>query len=187
MCHYTYRKWSLLFAFVEFNGGSAKAVATTVVTLLVLFFFCRISLCSFILPSPTGLCGNIFPCPRVVSSVQQLSFLLHHVRCCPCSLSDLLASHYSEIRSAFLWQFALFGLLSAFYSSCSCCSARPTMSSSPARMLFLLQPFWSSCITFFKPSVSFCFRPFRSFFLMVLVLLVLCSRTRYASISLTLP
>ena len=75
-------------------------------------------------------CRYLLPRLRVVSPVQQLSVPLQHVCCSSCSPSDL-ASHSSELLSAFF--------------------------------VFLV------------------------IFLLFLVWLVLCSRTRYASISLDLP
>ena len=122
-----------MFVFVEFNGGSAKAVAMTrVACLLVLFFLPCFSLCSLIFPSLPASCRYLDRL-RVVSSVQQLSVPLQHVCCSFCSLSDL-ASHSSELLSAF---FVVFSVL-----------------------IFLPFLVW---------------------------LVLLCSRTRYASISLALP
>ena len=62
-----------MFVFVEFNGGSAKAVVMTLAVLLVLFFLPCFSLCSLIFPSPPALCRYLLPRLRFVSSVQQLS------------------------------------------------------------------------------------------------------------------
>ena len=92
---------SFLFVFVEFNGASAKAVAMTLVVLLAYFVIFALFLFSPYFPSPPALCRHLLPRLRVVSSVQQLSVPLQHV--CSCSLSDLLASHSSELPSAFLF------------------------------------------------------------------------------------
>ena len=116
-----------MFVFVEFNGGSAKAVAMTLVVLLaclILFFLPCFSLCSLILPSPPALCRYLLPRLRVVSSAQQLSVPLQQ------------------------------------------------------RILFFLQPFWSSCITFFRTPVGFflflfffcLFRPYAGIVFLVFVL-----------------
>ena len=91
-----------LFVFVEFNRGSAKAVEMTVVVVLLACFVLLpcFSLRSLILPFPAALCQYLLPRLRVVSPVQQLSVPLQH-KCSCCSLSDL-ASHSSELLSAFL-------------------------------------------------------------------------------------
>ena len=125
----------VVFVSVEFNGGNAKAVATTLVILFACFvLFAAFLFLSHIFHSPPALCRYLLPRLRVVSSAQRL------------------------------------------YVICS----------SSARMCFL-QPFRSSCITFFRMCLG-------SFVLLVLIfliflvwLVVLRSRTRYASISLALP
>ena len=80
-----------MFVFVEFNGGSAKAVAMTRVVLLACFVLFAVFLSLFpFFPSPAALCRYILPRLRVVSSVQQLSVLLQRVCCSSCSLSGLV-------------------------------------------------------------------------------------------------
>ena len=68
-----------MFGFVEFNGGSANAVAVTLVVLLACFvlFAVFLSLFSYF-PSPPVLRRYILPRLRV-SSVQPLSVPLQHV------------------------------------------------------------------------------------------------------------
>ena len=82
----------------------------TLVVLLacfVLFLPC-FSPCSLISLPPPALCRYLLPRLCVVSSVQQLYVPLQHVCCSLCSLSDLLASRYSELLSAFFLVFCLF-------------------------------------------------------------------------------
>ena len=161
--------------------------------LLALFFLPCFSLCSLIFPSPQALCRYLLPCLRVVSSVHQLSVSLQHVCCSSCSLSDLLASHYPELLLYcfcclfFVFFFVLFGVMPVSSSSSSCCFTRAAViCSSSARMLFFLLPsdLASHSSELLSGLLSFEFY-FSFFFLVWLVLL--CSRTRYASISLALP
>ena len=69
---------SILFLFVELNGGSAKAVAMTKLLSCLFCSFCRVSFfCSLVFPFPPALCRFL---PRLrVSSVQPLSVPLQHV------------------------------------------------------------------------------------------------------------
>ena len=161
----------------------------TLVVLLVLFFLRCFSLFPYF-SSPPALC-RYFPRLRV-SSVQQLSVPLQHVCCSSCSLSDL-ASHYSELLSAFFLLFiffVFFGLLPVSSSTSSVlfrpCSSYLLLFSTyvvvflATFLIFLHHNLQNSCRLFFAYFVLI--------FLVFLVWVVsLCSRTRYASISLALP
>ena len=54
------------------------------------------------------------------------------------------------------------------------------------KMLFFLHPFWYSCITFFRTPDGFFFFLVLIFLTFLVWLVLLCSRTRYASTCLTL-
>ena len=100
----------LVFFFFSLSsmGGARKRWQWHLLScLLVLFDLPCFSLCSLIFPSPTALYRYLLSRLRIVSSVQQLSVPLQHVCCSSCSLSDL-ASHYSELLSAFCFVFRLF-------------------------------------------------------------------------------
>ena len=156
-----------LFSLSSMGGARMKAVAMTLVVLFVtICSFCRVPLLVPLFFPPRRPYASIFflvfvlfrPCS---SSCCRLSVPLQHV-CSSCSLSDLLASHYSELVSAFL-VFCRIGLMPVSSSSSSCCCVGTAIiCSSSARMLFFLQPFWSSCITFFRNHIC-CFVSFSYF------------------------
>ena len=116
---------------VEFNEGIVKAVAVTLVVLLVLFCFAVfLSLFPYFFPPRfmpyAGIFFLVFVLFRPGSSCL-LSVPLRHVRCSSCSLSYLLASHFSELLPVFFLSFVFFGPAAVIWSS-------------SARMVFL-QPF----------------------------------------------
>ena len=65
--------------------------------------------------TPSALCLYVLPRLRVVSSVQQLSVPLQHVCCSSCNLSDHVASHSSELLSAFFLSFVFFGIMPGIF------------------------------------------------------------------------
>ena len=123
---------------------------------------------------------------RVVSSVQQSSVPLQHVCCSSCSLSDLLASHYSELLSAFFLFFCTYaGILFLVFVLFRPCSSYLFLFSTYAVLLaafliFLHHILQNSCRFFVVFLVLI-------FLIFLVWLVLLCSRTRYASISLALP
>ena len=177
--------------FLEFNGGSAKAVTTALVGQLACFVrFALFLSFSPYFPSPPAFCRYLAPRLRVVSSLQQLPVSLQHV-CCSCSLSDLLVSHSSEFLPAIVFCRSYTGISSLVFVLFRPCSGYLFLFSTYvvilAAFLIFLQPSWSSCITFFRTPVGFfcSFSYFLSYFSGLACLL--CSRTRYASISPALP
>ena len=92
----------VFICFCRLEKGERESGGNNTRCLDCFVLFCRASLRSLIFPSPPALCSYLLPRLRVVSSVQQLSVPLQHIRCSSCSLSDRLASHYSELLSAFI-------------------------------------------------------------------------------------
>ena len=141
----------------------------------LLFSFCLVSLfVPVFFPSPPAFYRYLPPRLRVVSSVKQLSVPLDHV-CCY-SLSDLLASHSSELLSAFVFFLSYTGisfLVFVLFRPCSSCLF--LFSCSSCNLYDLHHILQNSCRLFCRFSSYFCY--FSG------LACLLCSRTRYASIS----
>ena len=98
-------------------SSSARMLFLQPLWYFIRFFKTPVSFFSFFF---SALCRYLLPRLRVVSPVQQLSVPLQHVCCSSCSLSDLLASHYSEHLSAFFLSLKLLFFL-FFWSGLFCC------------------------------------------------------------------
>ena len=86
--------------FVGFIVGNANAVEMTLVVLLACFVLLPcFSLCSLIFRSPPTLCRHLLSRRRVVLSVQQLYVPPQNVCCSSCGISDIVASHSSQLLS----------------------------------------------------------------------------------------